>query len=76
MISGLCPDPIFLSPYSPEFNPNEYLNQDCKKNANNNNIPMNLKELEANTLNYMTQLQSNPDKVANFFQHPSVKYAS
>ena len=26
--------------------------------------------------NYMESLQKNPQKVANFFLHPSVKYAS
>ena len=32
--------------YSPEFNPDEYLNQDYKRNANKNNIPKNQKELK------------------------------
>ena len=30
---------FYLPPYSPEFNPDEYLNQDYKRNANKNNIP-------------------------------------
>ena len=67
---------FYLPPYSPEFNPDEYLNQDYKRNANKNSIPNNQKELRENTQNYMENLQNNPQKVTNFFQHPSVKYAS
>ena len=43
--------------------------------ANKNNIPKNQKELKENTENYIENLQKNPQKIANFFQHPSVKYA-
>jgi len=67
---------FYLPPYSPEFNPDEYLNQDYKRNANKNNIPTNEKELEKNTLNHMNTLQNNPEKVANYFKHPSVAYAA
>jgi transposase len=67
---------FYLPPYSPEFNPDEYLNQDYKRNANKNKIPFNLKELRANTLEHMNALQNNPQKVANFFKHPSVAYAA
>ena len=44
---------FYLPPYSPEFNPDEYLNQDYKRNANKNNIPANIKELRENTLAHM-----------------------
>lgn len=67
---------FYLPPYSPEFNPDEYLNQDYKRNANKNKIPTNLKELKENTLNHMNALQSDTEKVANFFRHPSVSYAA
>ena len=67
---------FYLPPYSPEFNPDEYLNQDYKRNANKNSIPANVKELRENTLNHMNALQNNPEKVAGFFKHPSVSYAA
>jgi len=67
---------FYLPPYSPEFNPDEYLNQDYKRNANKNNIPTNVKELKENTLKHMKALQDNTQKVANFFKHPSVAYAA
>ena len=52
------------------------MNQDYKSNVHKNGLPKNQKELKANTQNYMESLQKNPQKVANFFLHPSVKYAS
>ena len=67
---------FYLPPYSPEFNPDEYLNQDYKKNANKNNIPKNKEELKINTLNYMNDISKNQKKVANFFKHPSIVYAA
>ena len=67
---------FYLPPYSPEFNPDEYLNQDYKRNANKHYIPTNQKELRDNTLNHMIALQNNPQKIANFFKHPSVNYAA
>ena len=67
---------FYLPPYSPEFNPDEYLNQDYKRNANKDNIPTNVKELRKNTLDHMNALQNTPEKVANFFKHPSVRYAA
>lgn len=67
---------FYLPPYSPEFNPDEYLNQDYKRNANKDNIPMTQVQLRKNTEKYMLGLQNDPTKIANFFQHPSVKYAS
>jgi len=67
---------FYLPPYSPEFNPDEYLNQDYKRNANKNNIPKNKEELKINTLNYMNDISKNQKKVANFFKHPSIVYAA
>ena len=50
------------------------LNQDYKQSANKHLIPNNKEELRENTNNYMNSLQNNPQKVANFFKHPKVKY--
>jgi len=60
---------FYLPVYSPDLNPDEYLNQDYKRSANKEQIPTNKKEPERNTRNYMESLQNNPQKVANFFQH-------
>lgn len=67
---------FYLPAYSPDLNPDEYLNQDYKRSANKNQVPKNKKELEENTLAYMDSLQTNTQKVANFFGHKAVKYAA
>ncbi len=41
-----------------------------------NGLPKNQKELKANTQNYIDKLQKNTQKIANFFQHQSFRYAS
>ena len=67
---------FYLPAYSPDYNPDEYLNQDYKKNANKNNIPKTKKQLEKNTLNYMNDIVKNRKKVANFFKHNKIRYAA
>jgi len=67
---------FYLPPYSPEFNPDEYLNQDYKRNANKDNIPFTQAQLRKNTEKYMIELSQNKEKVANFFKHPSITYAA
>jgi transposase len=67
---------FYLPPYSPEFNPDEYLNQDYKRNANKNNIPFTKTQLRKNTEKYMNEISNNEEKVANFFKHPSIAYAA
>ena len=67
---------FYLPPYSPEFNPDEYLNQDYKRNANKDNIPFTQEQLRKNTEKYMIELSQNEEKVANFFKHPSIAYAA
>jgi len=67
---------FYLPPYSPEFNPDEYLNQDYKRNANKNNIPFTKTQLRKNTEKYMNELSQNQKKVINFFKHESIVYAA
>jgi len=67
---------FYLPAYSPDYNPDEYLNQDYKQSANKYEIPTNQKQLRKNTEKYMLSLQNNPQKVANFFYHPKVQYAA
>lgn len=66
---------FYLPAYSPDYNPDEYLNQDYKQSANKYELPTTQKELRNNTEKYMVSIQNNPQKVANFFKHPKVQYA-
>jgi len=67
---------FYLPAYSPDLNPDEYLNQDYKQSANRNSVPTTKKQLETNTIAYMESLAKNPEKVKSFFQAESVKYAA
>jgi transposase len=73
------PDKIeifYLPPYSPDLNPDEYLNNDLKQNANRNDIPKDLDSLKKNTNSYMRSLQKRPDKIKGFFRHRKTAYAA
>lgn len=67
---------FFLPPYTPEHNPDEYLNQDVKVSLSNKQAPRNQEELTDNLRNYMRSLQRRTCKVMKFFNHSLVKYAA
>ena len=67
---------IFLPSYSPEQNPDEYLNNDLKQNLASRQHPRTQKDLIGNIVSHMRMLQKTPDHVIRFFEHPSVKYAA
>jgi transposase len=68
---------IFYMPaYTPERNPDEYLNQAVKISLRNKRQPRNQIELTNNLRRHMRGLQRKRTKVKNFFQHELVKYAA
>ena len=66
---------FFLPPYSPEHNPDEYLNQDVKADLRKKSMPRSDSELKSGLRSYMKQLQWKNNKVARFFDHKYVQYA-
>ena len=66
---------FYLPAYSPDLNPDEYLNNDFKRNVNKEKIPINKKELTQNTEKFMQMLENNPSRVANYFKHEKIAYA-
>ena len=67
---------FYLPAYSPDLNPDEYLNNDFKRNVNKESIPINKKELTVNTEKFMNMLSNNPERVANYFKHEKISYAA
>lgn len=65
-----------LPGYSPELNPDEYLNQDVKTNAVGRRRPADQPEMVQNVRRYLWSTQRQPDLVANYFQHKDVTYAA
>lgn len=67
---------IFLPGYSPELNPDEYLNQDVKANAAGRLRPRNREDLLRNVRRYMRHRQRQPEIVRRYFFAKSVRYAA
>lgn len=66
---------IFLPGYSPELNPDEFLNNDVKANAVGRRRATSRDGMLADTRAYLRSTQRQPQIVRNFFQAPSVQYA-
>lgn len=66
---------FFLPPYSPERNPDEYVNQDVKATMRRRPAPRSRPELKAGLRSYMARLQRQKHKISRFFEHEMVHYA-
>jgi transposase len=67
---------FFLPAYSPEKNPDEYLNCDLKQGLSNIKSPKNQDKLKDNIENHMNMLVKNPERVRKYFQHKDIQYAA
>lgn len=67
---------FFLPSYSPEKNPDEYLNCDLKQGLSMKPSPRNQEKLSENLKNHMHMLQRNPQRVKKYFQHKDIQYAA
>jgi len=65
-----------LPPYSPEKNPDEYLNCDLKYGLSEKPSPKNQEQLKNNVENHMVMLQENQQRVKKYFNHKDIKYAA
>ncbi|MBI5866107.1 MAG: IS630 family transposase [Planctomycetes bacterium] len=67
----------FLLPaYSPQLNPDEYLNQDVKSNAVGSRRATHVAELVDNVRGYLAGTQRSPQIVRNYFHAEPVRYAA
>jgi transposase len=67
---------FFLPGYSPELNPDEFLNQDVKSNALGRQRPANQTEMIAGVRSYLHSTQRQPELVKSYFHADSVRYAA
>jgi len=67
---------FFLPSYSPEKNPDEYLNCDLKYGISEKPAPRNVGKLEKIVNEHMTMLQNNRKRVKKYFNHPEIRYAA
>ena len=65
-----------LPSYSPEKNPDEYLNCDLKYGLSEKPALKNQEQLKSNVENHMKMLQNNQQRVKKYFNHKDIKYAA
>jgi len=66
----------YLPKYTPERNPDEYLNCDVKANINTDGLPKDREELKAKLHRFMQRLAKLPKRVASYFKHKLIQYAA
>jgi transposase len=67
---------FFLPAYSPELNPDEYLNCDLKAGVHSGVPARTKKELKKKAISHLRKLQKLPARVKKYFKHPKIAYAT
>jgi transposase len=67
---------FYLPSYSPELNPDEYLNCDMKAAVHSGLPSRNEKELKTKVVSHMRKLQKLPKRITKYFKHPRINYAA
>jgi transposase len=67
---------VYLPPYAPEHNPDEYLNNDLKQTLRQRPQPASKAELLKSTRSVLEALQSMPDRIQSYFTVPPARYAA
>jgi len=67
---------FFLPPYSPELNPQEYVNQDLKTNIIGKKRPINKAQMRSNVEDFMTKRKNDKSQVQKYFHAKHIQYAA
>ena len=67
---------FFLPPYSPELNPQEYVNQDVKTNVIGKKRPINKAQMRNNVEEFMYKRKNDRRQVQKYFHVSHVRYAA
>ena len=67
---------FYLPRYSPELNPDEYLNRDLKARLAEQNLPASKDALRQSAEMHMRKRESAPDSIKKFLEKDEVCYAS
>jgi len=67
---------FYLPSYSPERNPDEYLNCDLKYALSDKPAPKTQGKMKENLENHMNMLRNDSTRAAKYFKHESIKYAA
>jgi len=67
---------FFLPSYSPELNPDEYLNCDLKSGVHSRTPARTKTQLKNKAISHLRKLQKLSDRVKKYFKHPKIAYAA
>jgi len=67
---------FYLPPYSPELNPDEYLNQDIKTNIIGKQRSINKEQMQGRVVDFLKKRKNNKMQVQKYFHGKHVKYAA
>jgi len=67
---------FFLPSYSPELNPDEYLNCDLKAGVHSGIPARTCSQLKKKAISHLRMLQKCSRRVSKYFQHPKIAYAA
>lgn len=67
---------FYLPSYSPEPNPDEYLNCDLKAGVHSGPPARSSVHLKSKTISHLHMLQKSPLRTRSYFRHPKIQYAA
>jgi transposase len=67
---------FYLPPYSPELNPDEYLNGDLKRAVHQDVAPKDAQQLKRIAQRHLRVIQRSRRRVRNYFKHRDIRYAA
>ncbi len=67
---------FYLPAYAPEYNPDEYLNNDLKQQIKNKPRPDSREELVSMTASIPNSIQKQPVRVKSYFRAKHMRYAA
>ena len=67
---------FFLPSYSPELNPDEYLNCDLKAGVHSGKPARSKDQLKSKAISHLRMIQKKPNRVKKYFKHPKIAYAA
>lgn len=67
---------FFLPSYSPELNPDEYLNCDLKARLSAGEPVRNTKHLKGKVISHLRSIPRQPEQIRSYFRHQKIRYAA
>lgn len=67
---------FFLPSYSPELNPDEYLNCDLKAAVHSGIPARDRNQLKVKAISHLRKIQKMPSRIKKYFKHPKIAYAA